>query len=242
MDDLGGRLRRIRESRNLSIYEVERRTGMHFSTISKYERNERQPSLDVLRELAALYDVPVSVFLTDRLALETLLPEPLAALALQLLERPALAEACQRLATLDDPKLEALAEFLDRVGLTAKPRGAGPRRRGTTYPPPRGGTRRLPAGPPIPDTPPTDGAPDVAAEGPPGEEASPGEAGAPPPARGGTVPRHERGTSGPETAESSAPGAGGVGGDGVGGENPRADGPPAAPGLPPDPGPSAPSP
>ncbi|ADU52325.1 helix-turn-helix domain protein [Thermaerobacter marianensis DSM 12885] len=184
MDDLGGRLRRIRESRNLSIYEVERRTGMHFTTISKYERNERQPSLDVLRELAALYEVPVTVFLTDELALETVLPPKLAALARQLLDRPALAEACERLAALDDRQVEAVAEFLDRVGLTRRARdGAGSRRRGTAaYPRPAGRTRTSRSTPPAPwDLP----APGGAAEGPPAAH-GPGAAQAAPASEPGT--------------------------------------------------------
>ncbi|MEW6724829.1 MAG: helix-turn-helix domain-containing protein [Bacillota bacterium] len=57
--NLGERLRRLRESRGLSIYDVERATRLHFSTISRYERNLRQPSLETIRELAALYGVSV---------------------------------------------------------------------------------------------------------------------------------------------------------------------------------------
>ncbi|HEY8552339.1 MAG TPA: helix-turn-helix transcriptional regulator [Thermaerobacter sp.] len=160
VDDLGGRLRRIRESRNLSIYEVERRTGLHFSTISKYERNERQPSLDALRELAALYQVPVTAFLADELDLEAVLPPRLAALARQLLDRPALVEACERLAALDDRQILALTEFLDRIGLTRRGRGAagGPQRsRGAAYPRPR------PSAPSAPGTVGPDDAPASAA-------------------------------------------------------------------------------
>ncbi|QIA28004.1 helix-turn-helix transcriptional regulator [Thermaerobacter sp. PB12/4term] len=218
MDDLGGRLRRIRESRNLSIYEVERRTGMHFSTISKYERNERQPSLDVLRELAALYEVPVSVFLTDRLALETLLPQPLAGLALQLLDRPALAEACQRLATLEDQQLEAVAEFLDRVGLTGRGRGTtgGRRRGGTLYPRPRGGPRLSGDSRSLaPSGPEAHGAPeaDTAAEAEPAEAApgagQPSPPGAPPPPPGGPAPGGMPGGSSPGGAPGEEPGPSG---------------------------------
>ncbi|HEX6990096.1 MAG TPA: helix-turn-helix transcriptional regulator [Bacillota bacterium] len=64
--DLGKRLRQLRERRGFSIYEVERRARLHFSTISKYERNERQPSIDVLQELAGVYGVPLaSIFAED---------------------------------------------------------------------------------------------------------------------------------------------------------------------------------
>lgn len=58
--DLGGRLRRLRLKRGLSIYDVERLAKLHFSTISKYERNERQPSIEMLQRLAAIYNVTVA--------------------------------------------------------------------------------------------------------------------------------------------------------------------------------------
>ncbi len=58
--DLGRRLRELRKSRRMSLYEVERRTGRHFSTIGKYERGERQPSLQMLRELADVYEVTLA--------------------------------------------------------------------------------------------------------------------------------------------------------------------------------------
>ncbi len=58
--DLGHRLRQLREKSNMSIYDVERAIGVHFSTVSKYELNKRQPSLEVLKELAGLYQVSLS--------------------------------------------------------------------------------------------------------------------------------------------------------------------------------------
>ncbi len=65
MSDLGRTLRRLRKSMRMSIYDVEMRTGLHFSTISKYERNERLPSLQVLKELAELYGVPLGSLVTE---------------------------------------------------------------------------------------------------------------------------------------------------------------------------------
>ncbi|PZN10297.1 MAG: XRE family transcriptional regulator [Bacillota bacterium] len=138
MDDLGRRLRRIRKSRNLSIYEVERRTGMHFSTISKYERNERQPSLEILRELAAVYEVPVTALIADITDLEAVLPPRVAAVARDLLERPELLEAAERLAAMTGDQVRALLAFLERLGVApARPpraplqgAGAAPEGRG----------------------------------------------------------------------------------------------------------------
>ncbi len=63
MGSLGERLRSLRLERNLSLYDVERLSGLHFTTIGKYERNERKPSLQVLRELARVYQVPLSELL-----------------------------------------------------------------------------------------------------------------------------------------------------------------------------------
>lgn len=65
MGSLGERLRRLRLERNLSLYDVERLSGYHFTTIGKYERGERRPSLEVLRELARLYQVPLSELLDE---------------------------------------------------------------------------------------------------------------------------------------------------------------------------------
>lgn len=118
MDDLGRRLRRIRENRKLSIYDVERRTGLHFSTISKYERNERQPSLEALRELAAVYQVPVTALIADQVDLQAVLPPRIATLAAALLERPELVEACEQMMALDRHQLAALVAFLDSLGVT----------------------------------------------------------------------------------------------------------------------------
>jgi len=63
--DLGRTLRRLRKSMRMTIYDVERRTGLHYSTISKYERNERLPSLQVLKELAELYGVPLGSLVAE---------------------------------------------------------------------------------------------------------------------------------------------------------------------------------
>lgn len=60
MSGIGRRLRFMRENRKLSLYDVERMTGFHYSTVGKYERGLRRPSIDVLRELARAYEVSVN--------------------------------------------------------------------------------------------------------------------------------------------------------------------------------------
>jgi transcriptional regulator with XRE-family HTH domain len=63
--DLGHRLRELRKSRRMSLYDVERLTGRHFSTIGKYERGERRPSVQALRELAEVYEVSLGDLLGE---------------------------------------------------------------------------------------------------------------------------------------------------------------------------------
>lgn len=112
VSDLGRRLRDLRRRKRLSIYDVERRTGIHFSTISKYERNERRPSLEVLRELAALYEVPVASLVGDVTDLKGVLtPEQLRWLGL-LDRRPDLARLLEAAAALSPARVEALVRFL----------------------------------------------------------------------------------------------------------------------------------
>jgi len=56
-------LRELRKQRSLSLYDVAQATDLHFSTIGKYERGERRPSLETLRDLAELYRVDLAQLL-----------------------------------------------------------------------------------------------------------------------------------------------------------------------------------
>lgn len=53
--DFGLRLRQLREKRGLSQAEAGARMGLSRSGISNYESNISQPSIDVLKTLAAFY-------------------------------------------------------------------------------------------------------------------------------------------------------------------------------------------
>ncbi len=111
MTDLGKRLRYLRDKRKMSIYDVEKATGLHFSTISKYERNERRPSLSVLRELAQVYQVPLGTLLAEEG--ETgegmpLFPEEVALLR----DREDLRELLDLLSRLPAEQVRKLTEFL----------------------------------------------------------------------------------------------------------------------------------
>lgn len=112
MSDLGRRLRELRRRKKLSIYDVERKTGIHFSTISKYERNERRPSLEVLRELAALYEVPLASLIGDVSDLKDILtPDQVRWLGI-LERRPDLGRLLEAAASLSPARVDALVRFL----------------------------------------------------------------------------------------------------------------------------------
>jgi transcriptional regulator with XRE-family HTH domain len=64
--ELGERLREVRRARGLTLHDVQNRTGRHFSTIARYERGERRPSVAFLRELAEIYELSVSELLGER--------------------------------------------------------------------------------------------------------------------------------------------------------------------------------
>lgn len=55
--DFGERLRQLREQHNLSQEEMGRRVGRSKPVISNYENNLKKPTLDVLIDIAALYNV-----------------------------------------------------------------------------------------------------------------------------------------------------------------------------------------
>lgn len=53
------RLRKLRERNRMSRAVLSELTGLSKSMISKYERGERQPTLEPLRELADFFDVSI---------------------------------------------------------------------------------------------------------------------------------------------------------------------------------------
>lgn len=57
MDRMGERLRLERLRRNLTMERLGELVGVRKNTISQYEHGNRTPSLEVIRELAAQFDV-----------------------------------------------------------------------------------------------------------------------------------------------------------------------------------------
>ena len=57
MDEFPDRLRKLRERRGISRATMSELCGLSKSMISKYERGERQPTLEPLIELADFFEV-----------------------------------------------------------------------------------------------------------------------------------------------------------------------------------------
>lgn len=119
--DLGQRLREARQSRSLSLYDVGARTGLHFSTIAKYERGERRPDLDVLRELAAVYDVSLAELIGEGGGSVAAFPPSLRATAMQLIQRRDLQSLLDLGARLRPEQVAGLVGFLRTLTLPVEP-------------------------------------------------------------------------------------------------------------------------
>lgn len=59
LDQVGPRLRRVREQRGVTLTEVAQLTGISKSTLSRLENGQRRPSLELLLPLAQTYRVPI---------------------------------------------------------------------------------------------------------------------------------------------------------------------------------------
>lgn len=59
LSQVGPRLRRIREKKNVSLAELSRRTGISTSTLSRLESAQRKPGLELLLPIAAALAVPL---------------------------------------------------------------------------------------------------------------------------------------------------------------------------------------
>jgi transcriptional regulator with XRE-family HTH domain len=80
--ELGARLRALREGMGLSVRQAADLSAGEIkpSTLSAYERGDRALSVSKLAFLASMYDVPVTVFLTEQPIID-LTSQPSTALA-----------------------------------------------------------------------------------------------------------------------------------------------------------------
>lgn len=59
LEQIPGRLRQLRDRRNLSLADLSRATGISTSTLSRLESGQRKPSLELLLPVAAALAVPL---------------------------------------------------------------------------------------------------------------------------------------------------------------------------------------
>ena len=59
----GNRLKALREARGLSRKAFAEAMGVSYSTVSKYENDERFPDLDLLKKFAVYFDVSADYLL-----------------------------------------------------------------------------------------------------------------------------------------------------------------------------------
>jgi transcriptional regulator with XRE-family HTH domain len=59
LDEVGPRLRRLRDKRGLTLAVLAETTGISISTLSRLESGQRRPSLELLLPLADAYQVPM---------------------------------------------------------------------------------------------------------------------------------------------------------------------------------------
>ncbi|MBZ0312750.1 helix-turn-helix domain-containing protein [Clostridium butyricum] len=63
--ELGMRIRRIRREKNLTQKALGQMINKSYEAIRKYENGDRQPPLDVLKELSRVLEVPINTFIDD---------------------------------------------------------------------------------------------------------------------------------------------------------------------------------
>lgn len=63
--DVGGEVRRWRQTRSLTLAQVGERSGLNIGYLSQIENGKAVPSLDALTEIAAALDVPIAWLFLD---------------------------------------------------------------------------------------------------------------------------------------------------------------------------------
>lgn len=109
---LGEELRALRKAMGLTIYDVERLTGVRFNLISAYERGQKKPSLSSARKLAKLFHVPVAQLILTPAEVAESVPEELRDVTELLLKRPELLKLVWQLADLPPDSIKGLTGFI----------------------------------------------------------------------------------------------------------------------------------
>lgn len=109
------RLRLLRKQRNLSQQQLAEKLGISNSTISMYERGEREPDFEMLELIGDYFNVDVNYLLGKEQGSTYYLDPEVAELAKALFERPEMRVLfdASRNATTED--VQMAAELLDRL-------------------------------------------------------------------------------------------------------------------------------
>ncbi|KUO50008.1 MAG: hypothetical protein APF76_05960 [Desulfitibacter sp. BRH_c19] len=63
---IGDKIRALRESKGLSLAQLGTLTGLSITYLSELERGETTPSLTALRQIATVFNVPISLFIGNK--------------------------------------------------------------------------------------------------------------------------------------------------------------------------------
>ena len=75
--EIGAKLRELREAKNLSQGDIEKRTGLRRAYTSRVEHGYMAPSIETLEKYAYALEIPLFRFFTDELSVKMpKLPEP----------------------------------------------------------------------------------------------------------------------------------------------------------------------
>lgn len=66
MKEIGPRIRKLREDKGLSLRELGDRINISFTHLSRIERGEKIPNLELLNTLANVFDVDMSYFFGEK--------------------------------------------------------------------------------------------------------------------------------------------------------------------------------
>ena len=65
-EHVGIRIRKLRKKHNHTLKDLGDRINFNYSNLSKIERGDRNPTYELIEQLAELYDVPMTYFFRDR--------------------------------------------------------------------------------------------------------------------------------------------------------------------------------
>jgi transcriptional regulator with XRE-family HTH domain len=102
---LGGKIKKLRKQRKLSQEDVAAKAGINPTHLSRLENDRYQPSIDVVKKLAEMFEVSVDYLLSD---------DDGEAGEVQIRNKP-LAERIRLIDSLDDADQQALIQVIDSM-------------------------------------------------------------------------------------------------------------------------------